>query len=97
MKKSKTSCLFLREYSLSDEELGAGAYSEVFSATRRSDGLKVAVKVIKATDLADLTALRNEVKIMKILLPNQVRRSFNFSLILCHDYLHICVYRLMYI
>ena len=73
MKKSKTACLFLKEYALSDVELGSGAYSEVFSATRKNDGLKVAVKVVKSVDL---TSLRNEVKIMKLLLPNQVRKNY---------------------
>ena len=72
MKKSTTSSQFLHKYALSDEELGAGAYSEVFSAIRKSDDLKVAVKVVKTTNSFDLTSLRNEVKIMKILAPHQV-------------------------
>ena len=85
MNKSKTnSSHFLQKYSLTDVELGAGAYSEVFVAIRKSDDLKVAVKVVKVTNAFDLSSLRNEVKIMQTLAPHQVLRCLNSKFFCIH-------------
>ena len=49
--------------------IGSGSYGVVYSALRKTDGLKVAIKVVCVCKLVDICSLKMKMKRKKVFIP----------------------------
>lgn len=62
------------------EKIGKGQFSEVYRATRESDGMVVALKTIKISEMTDVKSRNDCMKEIKLLQVIKYAQFFNLDL-----------------